>query len=377
MKHDVGRILTTHTGSLPKPDEVIDLLEARDRGELSSTDELDAKVRSAVHDVVRSQFDAGVGVINDAELSKVSYATYVKERLSGFGGEGRRPGSPEFAEFPEHFTKTIGGGLGVALPAADGPVAYVDQTGVDTDIANLTAALEGLECEEAFLTAASPGCIAVHLDNEYYGSHEEYLYALADAMKTEYDKIHAAGFVLQLDCPDLAMGRHLPYSDLSLDEFKKQSAVHVEALNHAVRDIPAESLRMHLCWGNYEGPHIYDVPLEEIVDGVLAAKPSGLAFEAANPRHAHEWPVWSDVKIPDNKVLIPGVVDTTSNFIEHPRLVAERLVRFGKVVGRDRLMAGTDCGFATFTRFQWIDPKITWGKLSAMAEGAAIAWEQI
>jgi 5-methyltetrahydropteroyltriglutamate--homocysteine methyltransferase len=375
MRPSAGRILTTHTGSLPKPDSLISKLEARDRGEQVPEDDLGAEIREAVHQVVLSQLGAGVDLVNDGEMSKVSYATYVKERLTGFGGEGRTPRSPEFVEFSEFFQRTIGGGLGVSLPSCNAEVSYAHLDGVQTDIANLKAALEGREHEGGFLTAASPGCIAVHLDNDWYPSDEEYVFALADAMKTEYDEIHRAGLILQLDCPDLAMGRHLPYSDLTIDEFRRRAEMHVRALNHAVRDIPAEAMRMHLCWGNYEGPHIYDVPLGEIIDVVFRAKPAAVAFEAANPRHAHEWTVFREVAVPDEKVLVPGVIDTTTNFVEHPQLIAERLLHFTEAVGRDRVIAGTDCGFATFTRFQWIDPKITWGKLQAMAEGAEWAWK--
>lgn len=375
MKRSVDRFLTTHTGSLPKPAAVIDLLESRDRGEPVSQEHLGKEIRQAVADAVSSQVAAGVDVVNDAEMSKVSYTTYVRERLSGFGGEGRVPRSPEIEEFWDFFSQTIGGGLGVALPSCDGPVAYGSIDAVETDVANLDAALAGRQDdhEEAFLTAASPGCIALHLANDWYETDEEYVFALAEAMKTEYDAIHRAGILLQLDCPDLAMGRHLPFSDLSTEEFRRKAAMHVEALNHAVRDIPADAMRMHLCWGNYEGPHIYDVPIEEILDIVLAAKPNGLAFEAANPRHAHEWTIFEGVALPDEKVLIPGVIDTTTNFVEHPQLVCERIVRLARIVGRERLIAGTDCGFATFTRFQWIDPKITWAKLQAMSQGAELA----
>jgi 5-methyltetrahydropteroyltriglutamate--homocysteine methyltransferase len=367
------RLLTTHTGSLPKPDSLVARLEARDQGEDVSAFELDGEVRQAVGDVVDNQLNAGVDVVNDGEMSKVSYATYVKERLTGFEGPGRTPRSPEFAEFGEFFTRTIGGGLGVALPSCDAEVRYVNTDGVQADIANLQQALEGHGRTQGFLTAASPGCIALHLDNDFYESDEAYLFALADAMKTEYDAIHQAGLVLQLDCPDLAMGRHLPYSDLDIDQFRKRAEMHVAALNHAVRDIPADRLRMHLCWGNYEGPHIYDVPVEDILDIVLTARPATLLFEAANPRHAHEWAVFAEATIPDDKILAPGVIDTTTNFVEHPRLVGERLGHFVPIVGADRVMAGTDCGFATFTRFQWIDPKITWAKLAALAEGAELA----
>jgi 5-methyltetrahydropteroyltriglutamate--homocysteine methyltransferase len=261
----------------------------------------------------------------------------------------------------------------VTLPACSGAIAYQNFEAVEDDIANLRAALDGRDPEEAFLSAASPGCIALHLGNQHFASDQEYLFAVAEAMKTEYDAIHAAGFVLQLDCPDLAMGRHLPLSELSLDEFRRRAQLQVEALNHAVRDIPADRMRMHLCWGNYEGPHVYDVPLRDIVDIVYRAKPAGIAFEHANPRHNHEWQDFRDAPPPEGKVLIPGVIDTTTNFVEHPELVCERIVRLARIVGRENVIAGSDCGFATFTRFQWVDPKITWKKFQAMADGAALA----
>lgn len=374
MKRSTERILTTHTGSLPKPESVVRKLEARDRGELNGGDAngFHDEVRDAVKDVVRKQVESGVDVVNDGETNKVSYATYVKERLTGFDAEGGPPRSPEFEEFGDFFARTIGGGLGVELPACGGDVSYRGMDALREDIENLKSALNG-GAQEAFLGAASPGTIALHLQNKHYASDEEYLFALADAMKEEYDEVHRAGFLLQLDCPDLAMGRHLPNAEMSLEDFRRRAEVQVEALNHAVRDIPADAMRMHLCWGNYEGPHIYDVPLRDILDIVYKAKPAAISFEAANPRHGHEWRVFEDAKLPDGKLLMPGVLDSTTNFVEHPELVAERIVRLAKIVGRENVIAGTDCGFATFTTFQWIDPKIVWAKFRAMADGAQLA----
>jgi 5-methyltetrahydropteroyltriglutamate--homocysteine methyltransferase len=374
MKRSTDRILTTHTGSLPRPPELLEALRRRDRGEGDGAG-LDAQVRDAVADVVRRQADAGVSVVNDGEAGKIGYSTYVKERLTGFGGEGGLAGMPaDMVEFPE-FMQRVMGGLDFAMPACIGPVSYRDLDAVRADIANLQAGLEGADVEDAFLSAASPGVIAVFLKNQHYATHEEYVAALADAMKQEYDEIHAAGIVLQLDCPDLAMTRHM--MDEDLEAFRRRARVNVEAINHATRDIPSEDMRLHLCWGNYEGPHHHDVALRDIVDIVFEARPAAISFEAANPRHEHEWNVFEDVKLPEGKVLIPGVLDSTTNYIEHPELVAQRLVRYGKLVGPENVMAGSDCGFATFASFLTVDPGITWAKLSAMAEGAALASEEL
>jgi 5-methyltetrahydropteroyltriglutamate--homocysteine methyltransferase len=374
VKRSTEHILTTHTGSLPRPPELLEALRRRDRGE-GDGDGLDAQVRDAVADVVRRQADAGVTVVNDGEASKIGYATYVKERLDGFGGEGGLAGVPsDMAEFPEYMQRVMSG-IDFAMPACVGPMSYRDTDAVRTDIANLKAALEGSDVEDAFMSAASPGVIAVFLQNQYYASHDEYVAALADAMKVEYDEIHRAGLVLQLDCPDLAMSGHMLGEDL--DEFRRRAKVNVEAINHATRNIPPDAMRMHLCWGNYEGPHHHDVALRDIIDVVFEARPAAISFEAANPRHEHEWTVFEDVKLPDGKVLIPGVLDSTTNYIEHPELVAQRLVRYGKLVGPENVMAGSDCGFATFASFLTIYPGITWAKLHAMAEGAALASKEL
>jgi 5-methyltetrahydropteroyltriglutamate--homocysteine methyltransferase len=376
VKRSTEHILTTHTGSLPRPPELLEALQRRDRGEGDGDGEkLDAQIRAAVDDVVRRQADAGVNVVNDGEAGKIGYSTYVKERLDGFGGEAGMAGLPaDMAEFPDYMQR-VGSGMDFAMPACVGPVSYRGLDAVRADIANLQAALDGAGVEDAFLSAASPGVIAVFLQNQHYSSHEEYVFALADAMKVEYDEIHQAGIVLQLDCPDLAGSGHM-FGE-SLDDFRVRARVNVEAINHATRDIPPDAMRMHLCWGNYEGPHNHDVALRDIIDIAFEARPAAIAFEAANPRHEHEWTVFEDMELPEGKVIIPGVLDSTTNFIEHPELVAQRLVRYGKLVGPENLMAGSDCGFATFASFLTVDPAITWAKLHAMAEGAALASNEL
>jgi 5-methyltetrahydropteroyltriglutamate--homocysteine methyltransferase len=377
MKRSLDRILTTHTGSLPRPPELLAELLRRDRGEPVDGDSLAARVRAAVADSVRRQTEAGVAVVNDGEAGKIGYSTYVAERLEGFGGEADPPGPPtDMLEFPEYLARVRGDGRGPATPACDGPIAYRDTGAVRADIANLRSALGRTGAEEAFLSAASPGVVTFFLADRHYGSHEAYLFAIADAMKVEYDEIHRAGLVLQLDCPDLAITRHRVGAE-SLDDFRRFVALHIEAIDHATRDVPPEALRLHVCWGNYEGPHHHDVPLRDIVDIVLGGRPSAVSFEAANPRHAHEWRVFEDMRVPDGKVLIPGVIDSTTNYIEHPELVAERIVRFGKLVGRESVIAGTDCGFASFAGSAAVDPAIVWAKLAAMAEGAELASREL
>jgi 5-methyltetrahydropteroyltriglutamate--homocysteine methyltransferase len=332
-------------------------------------------VRDAVADVVRRQEAAGVAVVNDGEAGKIGYATYVKERFEGFGGQGGLAGMPaDLAEFPAYMERVMGG-VDFAMPACIGPLSYRGLEAVRVDTANLSAAVADVGVEDAFMTAASPGVIAVFLQNQHYPTHEEYIAALADEMKAEYDAIHQAGFVLQLDCPDLAMTRHM--HNESAEEFRKRARLHVEAINHATRDIPAEEMRIHLCWGNYEGPHHHDMPLAEIIDIVLEARPAAISFEAANPRHEHEWTVFEEVALPDGKVLIPGVLDSTTNYIEHPELVAQRLVRYARLVGRENVIAGTDCGFATFANLLHVEPEITWAKLAAMSDGARLASSEL
>jgi 5-methyltetrahydropteroyltriglutamate--homocysteine methyltransferase len=375
VKRSTEHILTTHTGSLPRPPELTAALQRRDRGE-GEDDGLDARIRDAVADIVRRQADAGVTVVNDGEAGKIGYSTYVKERLEGFGGTGGLAGMPaDMVEFPG-FMERVMSDLDFEMPACIGPVRYKDLDAVRADIANLKAAVDGADVEDAFMSAASPGVIAVFLQNQHYDSHEDYVFALSDAMKPEYDEIHKAGIVLQVDCPDLAMTRQM-MMDESLEEFRDRARVNVEALNRATADIPPEDMRLHLCWGNYEGPHHHDVALRDIIDIVFEARPAAISFEAANPRHEHEWNVFEDVKLPEGKVLIPGVLDSTTNYIEHPELIAQRLVRYGRLVGPENVMAGSDCGFATFASFLTVEPGITWAKLRAMAEGAELASKQL
>ena len=375
MQRSTERILTTHTGSLPRPPDLSATLEALDAGTLPDPAAFEARVQRAVAEIGRQQVDAGVDIINDGEQGKVGYSTYVKHRLTGFGGQSSAAVRADWADFPEAAARQgMARSTTIARPACDGPVTWKDREAVQKDIAHLKAALPAVQPTEVFMTAASPGVIAHFLRNEYYPSREAYLARLADVMKEEYDAIHQAGFVLQIDCPDLAMGRHLAFPDLSTAEFVKIAEANVEALNHALRDIPPDQLRLHLCWGNYEGPHHRDIPLKDILHVVLKARPQAISFEGANPRHEHEWAVFRDVKLAEEKILIPGVLDSTTNFIEHPDLVAQRLVRYAEVVGKENVIAGTDCGFGTFARSQYqVEPEIVWAKLRAMAEGARLA----
>jgi 5-methyltetrahydropteroyltriglutamate--homocysteine methyltransferase len=363
MKTSTERILTTHTGSLPRP--------------ASLTDRTDPEaVRAAVEETVRRQRDAGVDIANDGEASKPSYATYVTERLTGFEGEPVPVPwrSPEIDDFPEYFERLRAQSRAVVkTPPCSGPVAYRDHTKVETDIANLKAAAGDAE---VFMSAASPGIISWYMPNQYYPSTEEYIFALADAMKEEYDAICQAGIVLQIDCPDIP-GAANAEPGTSPDDFRKLVAMRLAAVDHATRDIPPDRLRLHLCWGNGESPHHTDVPLAEFIDLVLAARPAAISFEGANPRHEHEWNVFEDVKLPEGKIIIPGVLDSTTNFIEHPELVAQRLIRYADLVGKTNVIAGSDCGFATIASMLTVDPRITWAKLAAMAEGARLASDRL
>jgi 5-methyltetrahydropteroyltriglutamate--homocysteine methyltransferase len=373
MERSLERILSTHTGSLPRP---ADVPLPGTVAAASGAEATGEQIRQVVADTVRRQVDAGVDVVNDGEVSKPSYATYVVDRLTGFEGEvSETVVLQEAAEFPEYFQRLYQSiSSAVSNPACTGPVRYRDRSQVDRDIANLLDALKGMEVTEAFMTAASPGVIALFMPNRFYSSDEEYIVALASAMKEEYDAIHRSGLLLQIDCPDLAAG--WPMAEAaggSIEDFRRVVAQHIEALNHATRDIPEDRMRMHMCWGNYEGPHHHDLPLAAVIDVLLKARPAGLLFEAANPRHAHEWTVFEDIDVPDGKVLIPGVLDSTTNYIEHPELVAQRIDRLARLVGRDAVMAGSDCGFATFAQVLPVDPRITWAKLASMAEGARLA----
>ena len=374
MQRSTSHILTTHTGSLPRSPELQELLRLREERRSFDQATFAAGVRAAVTEVVQKQIAIGLDVINDGEQERSQYAAYVKERLTGFEGERLIRARPRLGDtdFPE-YTGTHQSSTAIPQPACTGPIAWKDWQAVEKDIATLKAAVTPHQVEEVFMTAASPGVIANFLPNAYYPSEEAYLYAIAEVMKREYQAIVQAGFLLQIDCPDLAMTRVNQFAHLTVDEFKNVVALHIDVLNSALADLPPERMRLHLCWGNYEGPHHHDVPLQAIVGHVLKARPVGLSFEGANPRHAHEWKVWREVKLPEDKVLIPGVLDSTTNFIEHPELVAERIVRYAEVVGRERVIAGTDCGFGTSAWGRKVDAKIAWAKLQAMVEGARLA----
>jgi 5-methyltetrahydropteroyltriglutamate--homocysteine methyltransferase len=381
MKRSTERILATHTGSLPRPADLLTLIQAME----SSTGEpavFSARVRSAVAEIVQAQVRAGVDVVNDGEMGKPSYATYVKDRLTGFEQESTPvpfAGPADLADFPEfrerHNLRRAASTL--VRPKCVDAVRHKDDKAVAQEIENLRSAMANSPAAEAFLSAASPGVISIFLPNDYYKTHETYLAALAEAMKPEYEAIYRAGFILQVDCPDLAMGRHIQFPDLSVVEFRKKVEFHVEMLNAALSNIPAERVRIHLCWGNYEGPHHRDVALRDIIDIVFKVQASGISYEAANPRHEHEWAVFKSVKLPEGKILIPGVLDSTTNFIEHPELIAQRICNVANLVGRENVIAGTDCGFATAAAFSAVDPSITWAKFQSMAEGARIASGQL
>jgi 5-methyltetrahydropteroyltriglutamate--homocysteine methyltransferase len=372
MHRSTERFLTTHTGSLPRPSDLIRMMFAKEEGVPVDAVALEARVRSAVEDVVRKQIEAGVDVVNDGEMSKPSYATYVKDRLSGFGGQSHPLQYRDLVDFPEMAARVFGdpGRSRRRTPACDAPISVGDPRAAQRDAENLRAATGAAGAQQAFMTAASPGVISLFFRNDHYPSHEAYLFAIAEAMRHEYETIAGAGFMLQVDCPDLGMGRHIQFADLGLDEFRKMARLHVEALNHALARVPPDQARVHLCWGNYEGPHHHDVPLADIIDVVFTARPNGISFEASNPRHAHEWRVFERVKLPAGKVLIPGVLDSTTNFIEHPDLIAERIGRYARLVGRENVIAGTDCGFGTWVGQSAVVPDIVWAKLASMAEGA-------
>ncbi len=372
------RILTTHVGSLPRPPELVELVFAEDRGETVDRSEYDRLLDEAVRDRIRHQVEAGIDFVSDGEMSKIGYATYIRHRLSGFEvGEVPRATPADLDAYPSYMKRLAdeGGSARYLRPICRGPIEYEHREPVERDLERLARAIEGQPVAGAFMNAPSPGIIALFQPNEYYPSLDEYLDAIGEAMKTEYEAIVAAGFVVQIDAPDLAMGRHIMYRDRSDEEFVTAAARHVEAINRALRDIPAEKARLHLCWGNYEGPHHLDIDASKIADVVLRAKPSRLLFEAANPRHEHEWAAWGEAEIPADKVLVPGVIDSTCNYIEHPDLVAQRLETYADIVGPDRVMAGTDCGFGTWSGFGSVDPDICWAKLAALSEGARRASE--
>jgi len=374
VKRSTDRIRTTHTGSLPRPKDLLRLLQGHEEGRSSADRELAERTRSAVLDIVEKQREAGLSVINDGEQGRADYTIYVKDRLTGFGGESAPWPNPDAAEFPE-WTE-MARQLAPAFqkrPACTGPVAWKDWPAVERDIQNLKDAAAAVGADELFMTSPSPGQIGRFLQNQYYPSDEKYLYTLADVMKREYKAILDAGFTLQIDCPDLALGRHTQFANLSLREFRDIAAMHVDVLNHAVAELPADRIRIHVCWASTGGPHHRDVPLRDIVDIVIKARPVGLVIAGANPRHEHEWKVWKDVKLPAGKVLVAGVIDSTTNFIEHPELVAERIERYASVVGRENVIAGVDCGFGTFAGRVQVDTNIVWHKLGALVEGASLA----
>ncbi len=378
MKSSQNRILTTHVGSLPRDAAVLKLLEDRENRRAYDVDEFDRTMGQAVLDIVKRQVDVGIDIVSDGEASKISYATYVHDRLSGFSEEGATEASrphADLAPFPDLREKMakLTGTRRFRRVACVGPIAVQSRDGLTRDLAHMRAAVDAARPAEAFLTAASPGVVASFLPNRYYRTHEDYIAAIADAMRDEYAAIVAAGFVLQIDCPDLAMSRHAAFQDLSDAEFLKRAAFHVEALNHALTNVPSDRVRVHVCWGNYEGPHTHDIDLGKIIRIVFAVRAQGIALEAANPRHAHEWAVWKDVPLPDDKLLLPGVIDTSTNYVEHPALVAERIVRFANVVGRERVIANTDCGFGTAAGYGKLDPDVVYLKLGSLVAGAALA----
>jgi len=370
------RFLTTHVGSLPRPDDLIEIMFAREDGIPIDRAALQERIASAVDDAVARQVRAGVDIVNDGEWPKPSYATYIKDRLNGFGGTGNAFVFQDIEDFPGTRARVSAdpGRKHRKTPACNAPISAKDTDGPTEDIRLLqTAAARHAAPGGAFMSAASPGVTGYFFRNEYYPSQESYLFALADALRPEYEAIVKAGLLLQIDCPDLAMGRHSQYANLTLSQFREQMELHIAVLNHALTNIPAEKVRMHLCWGNYPGPHHCDVPFKDIVDLIWKAKPHAVQFEAANPRHAHEWVLFEDIALPEGKVLIPGVIEVQSNYIEHPELVAQRIGRYANLVGRDNVMAGTDCGFSIHVGSGGVDPDVVWAKLGALAEGARIA----
>lgn len=370
-------IVTTHAGSLPRTQKVVDFIFAREHGTPYDAAEFDAAMTEAVSATVAKQVAAGVGVVSDGETSKISYATYVKDRYTGFSGDSPRNAPADLKKFPTFLKRLAedGGTPKYARPMCTGEVRSKGQGELQKDIANLKAAMAEHGAARGFMNAASPGVISLFLQNDFYPTRDAYLAALSDAMREEYRTIVDAGLDLQLDCPDLALSRHMLFNDLSDAEFLKIAGAHVEALNHALDGIPPEKVRVHICWGNYEGPHVCDIGMEKVFDTLMSVRASYLLFETSNPRHAHEWVVFRDRKadIPDDKILVPGVVDTTTNFVEHPELVAQRLDRFTQIVGQDRVVAGSDCGFGTFAGFGAIDPDIAYAKLEALRDGAKLA----
>lgn len=381
MKTSQDRILTTHVGSLPRPDDLIELMFARAEGEEVDPQLLDRKIQEAVDGVVAKQKEAGVDIVSDGEMSKPSYATYVTERLTGFGGTSNLPKLSDILEFPnvssQYFNDPGVRSLNKHRPACNGPVESRGIEDAERDIARFRHALDINPPVDAFMNAASPGVVSMFLGNTFYPTEREFLWAVADAMKPEYKAIVDAGYLLQLDCPDLAMTRHREFADKPVGDFREYARLHIEVLNYVLDDLPRDRLRVHICWGNYPGPHHHDVPIEEIIDLLLTIHTGALLFEGANSRHAHEWKAWKDIELPDGMVIIPGVIESMSNRIEHPELVAERIVRYANMVGKENVIAGSDCGFGTFVGLDLVDPAIAWAKLAVLAEGARLATEEL
>jgi 5-methyltetrahydropteroyltriglutamate--homocysteine methyltransferase len=379
MKRSTDRILTTHVGSLPRPQDVVDLLFAQDRGEPVDAAQFEATMKRAVDDAVSKQAEAGLDIVSDGEMSKISYATYIRHRLTGFEGDSPRPTPQDLDDFPEYRDRLVKAGHSATYRRAvcKGPIAVRDLKPLQNDIARMQHALSGANVTEGFMNSVSPGTIAVFQPNEYYPSHEAYLENLANAMGEEYETIVNAGLLLQLDCPDLAMGRHTRFKNLTDEQFLRNAELQVEALNHALANVPADRVRLHVCWGNYEGSHVHDIDCRKIFPIAIKVKPMALLVEGANPRHEHEWEAWTTIKLPDDKILVPGVIGSNSNYVEHPEVVAQRILRYANIVGRERVMAGTDCGFGTFAGFGAVYPAFCWMKMRSLREGARLASQRL
>jgi 5-methyltetrahydropteroyltriglutamate--homocysteine methyltransferase len=377
MKRSTDRILTTHAGSLHRPPDLLEMVQARQAGTGFDAGAFDARLKAAVAEAVRLQVENGIDVVSDGEYSKVSFAMYVLDRIDGFGGDNPTPrGFGDREDFPE-YAATLSAPVGSVRPWCDGPLLWKGDAALRTDIENLTSAAKAAGAAEAFMPSASLGIVEEINENRYYPDMKAYLYALADVMRVEYKAIADAGLVLQIDAPDAAMGKHTQFRHAPLEDYKRQMQLRVEALNHALQDVPPEQVRYHICWGNYEGPHTHDVELKDIVDVTLAVNAAAYSIEASNPRHAHEWRVWEDVKLPEGKVLIPGVIDTSTNFVEHPEVVAQRIEQYARLVGRENVIAGTDCGFGTSATGTRVHPTIAWAKLRSLADGARLASERL
>ena len=375
MKLSTDRILTTHVGSLPRSQSVVELLFKREQGEPFDRSEFDRTMMAGVSDIVRKQVEIGIDIVSDGETAKIGYATYIKDRLTGFDGDNPRQIALDLQEYPDFRARmaVFAGKQTFKRQSCVGPVRFVGDDDLLNDIARFRAAVSKHNPLEGFLNAASPGVVSAFQPNRHYPTHAAYVEAIGEAMQVEYEAIVNAGFVLQLDCPDLAMARHTGFQDLTESEFLQRAEHQVEVMNHALRNIPAQALRMHVCWGNYEGPHDFDIPLEKVIGIILRAKPPAILFEASNPRHAHEWVIWKNAQIPEDKILIPGLLTSTSNYVEHPELVAQRICQFADIVGRERVIAGTDCGFGTFAGIGKMDAAISFKKLKALVQGAELA----